>query len=75
MKSPAEIMKGLSLCPGDSVDCEQELCPYWDVRLCVPELHADVMDMIKRFEAHCTSLEFDLAVARMREAEEYEGRT
>lgn len=46
MKSVDEIAKALSMCPGDSVDCEQDMCPYWEIRLCVPELHMDAKEQI-----------------------------
>lgn len=50
MKSVDEIAKALSMCPGDSLECEQDLCPYWEIRLCVPELHMDVLEMMKEQE-------------------------
>lgn len=46
MKKIEEIRMALKLCPGDSIDCEQDLCPYWDIRLCVPELHADAIELV-----------------------------
>ena len=52
MKGQDEIKKALSLCPGDSLECEQDGCPYWDVRLCVPELHIDALELLKEQETH-----------------------
>ena len=50
MKGQGEIKKALSLCPGDSLECEQDGCPYWDIRLCVPELHIDALELLKEQE-------------------------
>ena len=50
MREREEIKTALSLCPGDSIDCEQDRCPYWEVRLCVPELHADTLELLKEQE-------------------------
>ena len=50
MKGQDEIQKALALCPGDSLECEQDGCPYWDVRLCVPELHIDALELLKEHE-------------------------
>ena len=47
MKGQDEIKKALALCPGDSLECEQDGCPYWDIRLCVPELHIDALELLK----------------------------
>jgi len=47
MKGQDEIKKALALCPGDSLECEQDSCPYWDIRLCVPELHIDALELLK----------------------------
>ena len=51
MKGQDEIKKALSLCPGDSLECEQDGCPYLDIRLCVPELHIDALELLKEQEA------------------------
>ena len=50
MKTYEDIKKALQLCPGDSIDCEQDMCPYWEVRLCVPELHADALEIVDELE-------------------------
>ena len=50
MKGQDEIKKALALCPGDSLECEQDGCPYWDIRLCVPELHIDALELLKEQE-------------------------
>ena len=51
MKGQDEIKRALALCPGDSLECEQDSCPYWDIRLCVPELHIDALELLKEQEA------------------------
>ena len=51
MKGEDEIRKALALCPGDSLECEQDGCPFWDIRLCVPELHIDALELLKEREA------------------------
>lgn len=52
MKDAEQTKAALKLCPGDSLECEQELCPYWQDRLCVPDLHADVLDLLEYYEIH-----------------------
>ena len=51
MKGEDENRKALALCPGDSLECEQDGCPFWDIRLCVPELHIDALELLKEQEA------------------------
>lgn len=50
MKEDVDIRKALKLCPGDSIDCEQDGCPYWDIRLCVPELHIDALELLESYD-------------------------
>ena len=50
MKDRKDVIKALKLCPGDSVDCEQELCPYWQDRLCVSDLHIDALELLNEQE-------------------------
>lgn len=61
MKGQDEIKKALSLCPGDSLECEQDVCPYWDIRLCVPELHIDALELLKEQEAVKPYIDIDEA--------------
>lgn len=44
------VKRALSLCPGNSVDCEQDRCPYWADKQCVSDMHMDAMEVIDNLE-------------------------